>query len=396
MPFIMKKIRLAYLVSHPIQYQAPLLRRINQEPDIDLTVYFCWDFGIKEKTYDKEFGRRIKWDIPILEGYKYKFLTNFSLNPSSNFLGQINPGIIWELIKHRYDAVLVFSWNSFTNWLAFFTAFVIKTPVFLRGENPFNQELLKSNFKRKIKKIILGWLFKRIDAFLCIGEENKKFYQHYNVPKSKLFFVPYAVDNERFIGEFWRLRNKKNEFKKELGIGPNDAVILFVGKLINKKRPLDLLMAYEKIKKDEKALVFVGEGILRKDIEKYIKEKNLKNIYFAGFKNQTELSKYYALADILVLPSQEGETWGLVVNEAMCFGLPVIISDVVGCGSDLVKEGINGYIFPVGDIDKLSQRLEDLIENPQKRMDFGEKSFEIIQNYSYQKDIEGISAALKR
>ncbi len=143
-------------------------------------------------------------------------------------------------------------------------------------------------------------------------------------------------------------------------------------------------------------MVFVGEGILRRDIEKYIKEKNLKNIYFAGFKNQTELSKYYTMADILVLPSQEGETWGLVVNEAMCFGLPVIISDVVGCGSDLVKEGINGYIFPVGDIDELSRRLEDLIENPQKRTAFGEKSFEIIQNCSYQKDIEGISAALKR
>ena len=206
----MRKIRLAYLVSHPIQYQAPLLKRISQEPDIDLTVYFCWDFGVKEKTYDKEFGRRIKWDIPILEGYKYEFLTNFSLNPSSNFWGQINPGIIWELTKHRYDAVLVFSWNSFTNWLAFFTAFIAKMLVFLRGENPFNQELFKSNFKRRIKKNVLGWLFKRIDVFLCIGEENKKFYQHYNVPESKLFFVPYAVDNERFIGEFWKLRDKKN------------------------------------------------------------------------------------------------------------------------------------------------------------------------------------------
>jgi len=139
----------------------------------------------------------------------------------------------------------------------------------------------------------------------------------------------------------------------------------------------------------------VGDGVLRSNLEKYVKENNLKNIHFTGFKNQTELPQYYALADIFVLPSGIGETWGLVVNEAMCFSLLVIVSDVVGCGQDLVRQNENGFVFLLGDINKLAERLKELAENKEKREQFGKKSFEIIQKYSYKKDIEGILKALK-
>ncbi len=125
------KHKLAVLTSHPIQYQAPLFKKLVERPEVDLTVYFCWDFGVKEE-YDVEFGKKIKWDIPLLEDYKYKFLKNFSLKPSSKFWGQINFGITNELRKNNYDAILVFGWNSFTNWLFFLTSFWHKTPVFLR------------------------------------------------------------------------------------------------------------------------------------------------------------------------------------------------------------------------------------------------------------------------
>jgi len=178
-------------------------------------------------------------------------------------------------------------------------------------------------------------------------------------------------------------------------LNKDQTVILFTGKLIEKKHPFDLLKAYQRAANNSSkvALVFVGDGALRPELEKYAKEHNLKNVHFVGFKNQTELPKYYTLADIFILPSGLGETWGLVVNEAMCFGLPIIVSDLVGCGPDLVKYGENGYIFPVRDIKKLTEYLLDLIQNPQKRKKFGKKSFEIIQNYSYEKGIEGILKA---
>jgi len=141
-------------------------------------------------------------------------------------------------------------------------------------------------------------------------------------------------------------------------------------------------------------LLFVGDGALRSELENYIKEHNLKNVHFTGFKNQTELPKYYAMADIFVLPSGVGETWGLVVNEAMCFSLPVIISDIVGCGKDLVKNEKNGYIFPVGDVKKIAEHLADLIKNPKRRKLFGEKSLNIIKNYNHDRDIDGILKTL--
>lgn len=395
----MKKYKLAVLTSHPIQYQAPLFKKLAEHQNVGLTVYFNWNFGVKN-DYDREFGKEFKWDIPLLEGYKYKFLKNFSLKPSSGFWGQINPAIINEIYKNKYDAILIFGWNSFTNWLAYLTAFVFGTPVFLRGENPLNQELLKPRWKINIKKIILGTLFKFISAFLYIGEENKKFYQFYGAPKKKLFFVSYAIDNERFMNFSKEQVGNRELLRKELGIGAQDVVIFFAGKLIEKKRPMDLLYAYQQLitnnkqPKEKIYLLYAGDGILRNSLEKYAKENKLENVIFVGFKNQTELPKYYAMADIFALPSGEGETWGLVVNEAMCFGLPTVVSDLVGCGSDLVKNGENGYIFPLGNVEKLSECLKELINDNKKRKLFGKKSFEIIQNYSYEKDIKNIFQVL--
>jgi len=394
----MKK-KLAIIMSHAIQYQTPLLRRLAASEDIDLMVYFNWDFGIKE-TYDSELNVTVKWDIPVLEGYPYKFLKNFSPKPSSNFWGQLNFGIVRELIKNHYDAVLLYGWNSFSNWVAFFTAFLIGTKVFLQAESPLNQELMKPKWKLFFKKLILKSLFRRISAFLYIGEENRKFYEYYGVPEWKLFFVPYAVDNERFIKSAEELKPRRVELRKRLlNIEDERPIILFTGKFILKKRPMDLLRAYELQSSSEAsrvgespipALIFVGGGALRSELETYVKDHNIIGVYFVGFKNQTELPEYYAISDLFVLPSGPGETWGLVVNEAMCFDLPVIVSDVVGCGYDLVKQGINGFVFPLGDIDRLAEYISIVLSG-----DYKQRSLEIIKNYSHEKDVEGIRRALK-
>jgi len=412
-----KKHKLAILTSHVIQYQTPLFQKFAAFPDVDLTVYFCWDFGAR-KTYDPEFGKEIEWDIPFLSGFKYKFLKNLSSKPSPTFLGQINLGIILELWANRYDALMVFGWNSFTNWIAFFTAFLRGTPVLLLGENPLNQELLKPAWKRTVKKILFGKiLFLLISALLYIGEQNKRFYKYYGVSGEKLFFVPYAVDNDRFITASKSLRAKRKSLRQEAGIPENATVILFVGKLIEKKRPMDLLRAYEMLansklqiansKKrtvgNEKrfaasnsplALVFVGDGALRPALERHVQEYDIPNVHFVGFKNQTELPKYYVISDVFVLPSGEGETWGLVVNEAMCSGLPVVVSDVAGCSSDLVLEGKNGYVIKCGDVETLHQRLLSLITNSKQRSQFGARSVAVIKRYSYEEDMVGITKAL--
>lgn len=393
-------MKLAVLMSHAIQYQVPLLRKIAARKEIDMTAYFCWNYGITH-TFDKEFGREVRWDISLLEGYKYKFLKNFSLKPSNNFLGLLNFGIVRELTRNRYDAILLFGWNSFANWLVFLTAPLFGTKIFLQGENPLSQELLKGKMKLRLKRLVFWWLFRRIDAFLYIGEENKKFYRYYGVPESKLFFSPYAVENDRYTPAVATLKERRDSFRKELDIAHNDVAILFVGKLIEKKRPFDLLRAYEQAaisgsgKGGNLSLIFVGDGALREELECYAREHHLNHVYFVGFKNQTELPQYYTLADIFVLPSGIGETWGLVVNEAMCFGLPVIVSNVVGCGSDLVKENQNGFIAPLGNIQKLAHCLVQLADNKERRIAFGKRSSEIVSGYTHEKDVNAILAAAK-
>jgi len=390
--------KLGIFISHPIQYQVPLYQKLSKK--IDLIVYYYSQFGA-EKYFDPQFKKEFKWDINLLEGYNYKFLKNYSFKPGFHFFGFINFGIFKEIFKNKFDAVLINSWSYLSDWLVILACLILKTKLLLRVESPYNQEILKSKWKLFIKKIIFGKiLFPRVYAFLYIGEENRKFYKFYGVPDKKLFFAPYAVDNERFQKEYEKLKDKKEKLRKELGIAKDTVVILFVGKLIHKKRPLDLLRAY-KILFDNKeleekiALIYVGDGELRDEIEKFIQTNNLKNVFLVGFKNQTEISKYYVMSDIFVLPSYVGETWGLVVNEAMNFRLPVIVSDLVGCGSDLVKHGENGYIFKTGDTEELARYLEELIINEEKRKSFGEKSSEIVKGYNYDKTVESILKVVK-
>lgn len=390
--------KIAVLTSHPIQYQTPLFKKIAECENIALTVYFAWD---NRGQHDAEFGKKVLWDIPMTDGYSHAFLKNYSLKPSSGFFGQINPGIIAAIKSNKYNAIILFSWNSLTSWLAFFTCFITKTPILLRGENPLNQELLKFNWKIKIKKLILRWLFRRVSGFLYIGEENKKFYKFYGVPDEKLFFAPYAVDNGRFVKAAVELRTSNFELRTKMEIPKDAVVVLFAGKLIPKKRPMDLLKSYELlitnylVTPQQTALLFVGDGELRPKLEKYALEKKIPNVKFLGFKNQTEIPEFYAISDILVLPSGAGETWGLAVNEAMCFGIVPVVSDVVGCGPDLVRHNENGYIFKLGSTEELTKYLADLVQDRARWLQFSKHSLEIISGYSYKQDIEALLAALK-
>lgn len=389
------KFKLAILVSHPIQYFVPLYKRLAHHPDIDLRVYYGSDFGVTAKV-DNGFGKIVKWDIPLLEGYNYQFLKNYSLKPSPDrFLGVINPGIFRELKKYKYDAIIIQGYYLLSYWLGFISASLSKIAIFLQGESNFTSH--KRQFlKRQIKNILLKTLFKNIYAFLYIGSRNKKYYQHYGVSEDKLFFTPYSVNNEFFLNQANIYKKDKEKIKRELNIPENSVVTLYSGKLIERKKPLDLLKAYSLLKMNlDTSLVFIGDGILKNKMEDFTRDNNLKNVFILGFKNQSEVSRYYSIGDIFVLPSTYQETWGLVVNEAMCFGMPIIVSDRAGCGGDLVKHKENGYIYPAGDINTLAFYLTKLTEDPLKREAMGRRSQEIIQNWNYEICLNSILKALE-
>lgn len=384
--------RLAAVVSHPIQYQAPLFRALADCAEIDLHVFFCSRRGVDE-YHDAGFGKRLSWDIPLLGGYRYTFLKDLSPLPDRGRIPVVfNPEITTALARGNFDAVWVHGWNPASSWIACATGATLGLPILLRGESDGLAEPL--GLKGKLKHTILASFFKRISGFLAIGSNNLRFYQSYGVPVERIFWTPYAVDNSFFLEHATGLEGQKALLREKQGIPADRPVILYCGKLVDVKRPMDLLVAFAGLINDQQAsLVFVGDGPLRRSMEQFVAERCLRHVYFLGFRNQTELPPCYAMADVLVLPSGF-EPWGLVLNEAMCCGLPVIASDRVGAAADLVQEGVNGFTFPVGDTAALADRLKRVLSNEQAQEEMGEQSRRIIDSWSFREDIAGLLGAL--
>lgn len=378
--------RLLFLYSHPIQYFAPFSRYLARTEPFDVTVCYCSRQGL-DAIHDVGFGAAVQWDVPLLEGYRSVFLPNLRHNNgvSGGFWSLINPGILRILWNTPSAILIVHGWGYCTHLMAIVFGALMGHRVCLRGETPFRHEALLPRSKRLLKKWLLRYtLFPWINRFLYIGTQNRKFYRSLGVPESRLIFAPYCVDNERFSAEYDAMRLQKNALRATLGLPETARVVLFSGKFVSKKRPLDLLRAFHQVAMPETYLVFLGEGMLRPELEAYCRQNHLPNVRLTGFVNQSSIGQYYAAADVFVMCSGPGETWGLAVNEAMNFGLPLLLSDLTGCADDLCRHGVNGFVFPTGDISALAARLEQLLSMPDEQFrSFGLASRNIVSAYSY-------------
>ncbi|CAN5430283.1 glycosyltransferase family 4 protein [soil metagenome] len=371
-----------FVNSHPIQYFAPLYKYMN-ENGIKTKAWYSSNESIKG-GFDKQFGVEVKWDIPLLEGYEYKFFKNFSWKPShfNGFFGLINFGMIRELFRIEKSVIVVHGWHYCTHLLVLILGKIKGHTVCIRNDMPLSHEVSKKGFKQVIKNFGLKYLlFPRVSYFLYIGKQNKLFYQKYNVKEAQLIHCPYAVDNLRFETEANILKPKITALRNNLGIAPNEKVILYSGKYIDKKRPLDLLNAFIKLNCDNCWLIMLGEGELRSEMEALIDKHQLKKVLLTGFINQSKVSDYYVISDVIVMCSSFGENWGLSINEAMNFNLALILSDLTGCADDLVVDGDNGFIFKTGNVDELKEKLQQfLVEN---KLTWKTPSASIIKSYSY-------------
>lgn len=376
-----------FINSHPIQYFAPLYAYLNKQ-GINTSAWYCFN-NISLNSFDNEFGVKIEWDIPLLEGYDFKFFKNYSplfLN-NTGFFGLINPGMLLELFKIPKSVIIVHGWNYLSHLLVILLGKFAGHTVCIRNDMPLNHEKFKKGFNQKIKKIGLKYfLFPRIDYFLYVGTQNKLFYESYDLQAKQLISCPYAVDNNRFQS----IVASKEQIKSRLCIPLQDKVIIFSGKYIEKKRPLDLLKAFKIANIRDSWLIMIGEGYLRSEMESFIKNNDLKNVILTGFVNQTIITDYYLIADLFVMCSSQGENWGLSVNEAMNFNTPLILSDLTGCNDDLVINGVNGYKYKTGDFEGLANKITDILI--EKKLTWGIGSREIINGFSY----NSISEALRK
>lgn len=384
-----RPIRLAWLATHPIQYQAPLLRAISKCPDIDLTAIFFSDFSTRGFV-DPGFGLTVTWDTPLLDGYKYELLpgNGDEIREIKIFQPRVE-GLAKRLTQNNFDVVLVQGWGHYGMLKAAWLAKRAGLKVLMRCEATDHVDS-SVGFKRLLREITIRFLLSQVDWCLAIGTHNRNFYLKRGFPADRIGSMPYCVDNDHFYG--MAKSTDVTELRVQLSLESGRPVILYASKFMARKFPDHLLEAYLQLSEPRPYLIYVGDGELRISLEEFTKKHQLKDVRFVGFRNQSELPAFYALADIFVLPSIN-ETWGLVVNEAMNAGCAIITTDQVGAAVDLVRNGENGFVLKARDVPALINALRDCLL--QRRFcDMGAQSLKIIQAWGIRENVAGLRKSL--
>lgn len=395
-PLSKKRKRLAVVISHPIQHFAPLFAALANEPSIDLKVFYCCDWGIKNYA-DPGFGKTFKWDIPLLQGYDHEFLPISRRPKDLGFRSVDNPEVSVHLDSFNPDAVWIHGYSQKTSWRAYFWAVRKGRAILYFGDS----ELLapRSLVSRGFKRVILPAFFSRCHAFLTIGDNNENYYRYYCVPERKFYRGSFPVDIKRFQAVASSIgADDRREERKAMGLMPNALVALFVGKFIDIKRPLDIVKAVHRLRNEIpnlQALMF-GSGPLEEDIRNDIQRLDLeKRVFLPGFVNQADMPRALVLGDFLVM-SSEVDPHPLAVTEAMSVGNAVIASDRVGCvgPTDAARAGENTLVYPHGDIDKLCRSIKVLCDKPEKLEKFRERSLQLSMSQDISVMVSAINQAL--
>ena len=418
-------IRLAYCLSHPIQYQEPLLRRIAAEPGIDLTVYYSSDFSARQ-YYDRGFGREVEWEIPLLSGYKYKILPRV---PGTKNIYSARPpstGYLRAFLRAKHDVVWVHGYHTANALHALIAAKLIGAKTLVRTDSTL-LDRERSPAKQRARKIFFSSLRRLVDGVLPVGIRNAEYWRAMLGADVPQFTLPYAVDNGWFAERAAAAAQTREELRAELGLAPGRKVILFAAKLIERKRCVDLIQAYaQAFTSGAKApspgsahiaglkpgaptnqaqstpdqeerhpyLLIVGDGAEAERLKQRAAEIDADGIRFAGFRSQPEMPRFYDLCDVFCLPSVH-EPWGLIVNEAMAAGRAVVVSDEVGSAADLVVDGETGFVHKARDVRGLADALRRVTSEPGLAAKMGLAGAVRIASWDYEADVRGLKAALE-
>ena len=344
--------RLAILSTHPIQYNAPLFRMLQEDGSILLRVFFSktWD----QVKFDPDFQREVVWDIPLSEGYPH------STHDASTKAGKKN--LKKAILDFSPDALLVYGWN-FPGHLAMMRAFHGDVPIWFRGDSHLLDPL--PAWKKALRWLVLSWVYRKVDLAFTVGEANARYFDWCGLPAARQIRAPHAVDNTFFADANGQHARDAKDWRDKLGILAEDKVVLFAGKLESKKQPALLLEAWNSLPLPKPHLLIAGSGpldsTLRADWQGH------PRLHFLGFQNQSQMPALYHMADVFCLPSAgPGETWGLAVNEALACGTPCLVSDRVGCGEDLLFEAHNGCVLPWNDVEAWGANIHAFIYQDQR------------------------------
>ena len=357
--------RLAIIASHPIQYVAPLYQRLARRDDLAIKVFFTWH-AAEAPVADRGFGEPVAWDIPLAQGYDFERIANVAADPGTHhFFGLRNPMLVDRVMAWQPDAVIINGWAWFSHLQALHALHRRGVRTFFRGDS----HLLDgptSGPRWLVKRSLLRRVFSWPAGFLVVGAANRAYYERFGVEAARLHACPHSVDVARFAEPADALEWQAAEWRTHLGISPAQTVVLFAGKFERKKRPVELMRTVQRLGNPDIVLALVGGGELQNEIDG-IAAAEPARFRVIPFQNQSRMPVVYRLGDLFVLPSANGETWGLAVNEALACGRPVLVSDRVGCAADVVEPG-SGRVCPWNDLDAFGTAMNELAQDRDRLM----------------------------
>jgi glycosyltransferase involved in cell wall biosynthesis len=382
------KKKLAIISSHPIQYNAPFFRLLTERNNLALKVFYTLEKSAAE--YDRDFGQKVSWDIPLLEGYDYSFVSNDGIT-EKGFFKVRNPGLEKEIENWGAQAVLVYGWNYWSHLRAM-RYFKGRIPVCFRGDSTLIDDL--PGFKSKLRRTFLkNVVYSNVDFGFYTGKNNRDYLNACGLKEDELVFAPHAVDNKRFAESASANRVKASQLRQGLGIQDNEVVFLFAGKFQSKKNPVFLAQAFSELKPGNAHLILAGDGVLKSHLTELTQHSS--RIHLLPFQNQSSMPVLYECCDVFVLPSKgPGETWGLAINEAMACARPILASDKCGGAIDLVTNGKNGFIFQSGNAEDLKGKISLLANDRRLLAEMGKNSASVISQWSFENICVAIESTL--
>jgi glycosyltransferase involved in cell wall biosynthesis len=351
------RIRLAIIVSHPIQYYAPLYQRLARRDDLLIKVFFTWHDG-HAAVADRGFRIPLAWDIPLTEGYEFQRVPNLSSDPGTHhFFGLQNPSLIDQVKAWNPDVVHITGWAWLSHLWAMRAFHKMGTQVLFRGDSHL-LDGIPHGARWQLKRALLKRVFSWPSAFLVVGQANRAYYETFGVAPDRLISCPHSIDVARFAQPADRYEEEARLWRRQLDISDDRRVLLFAGKFEHKKRPVELMRTVQALSDPSLLLIMVGGGELSAEVNA-IAAADPVRFRVLAFQNQTRMPVVYRLGHLFILPSAFGETWGLAVNEALACGRPVLVSDRVGCAADVVDASY-GRLFSWADSSSLPRALSEM------------------------------------
>jgi len=374
--------------THPIQYRAPVFRELAKKLPSLKVFFFNSDFdGNQWWFHEVGTAKSLSWGINLTNSYPNETLNTHQLRLSDAFRK-----LQTLLIAERPSAIVVYGYYLKEHWILRILSAKLNIPLIFIGETfPSNSSLIRKILTRPLQQYFL----KGVHHFVSIGNKTESFYLSKKIPSSKITNGKYCIDTEFFKREEPLASIKREELRKNLGIKESDFVLLFVGRLFDRKRPQDIIALHEILLPNQKVhTIIIGTGPMEASLK--AESDGLPRLHWLGFQNQLQTRDWYFAADLLVVPSQF-ETWGLVVNEAFSCGLPALVSDTCGVADDLVDNGKTGFVYRLGALESAKDYVNQLIENKVLQQDLAKKAREkVLSSYRPDQFAESILKAFRQ